>query len=80
MLPATDVAALAREVVGPARILYVVREPVARTISHHHHYYAVGLMSDDIDADVPRHPELVDILSLRDADRVVAARVRPGGR
>lgn len=60
MLPAIDVAALAREVVGPARILYVVREPVARTISHHHHYYAAGLMSDDIDSDVPRHPELVD--------------------
>ena len=60
MLPANDVATLAREVVGPARILYVVREPVARTISHHHHYYAAGLMSDDIDSDVPRHPELVD--------------------
>jgi hypothetical protein len=60
MLPANDVATLAREVIGPARILYVVREPVARTISHHHHYYAAGLMSDDIDSDVPRHPELVD--------------------
>lgn len=60
MLPVHDVASVAAEVLGEARVLYVVREPIARVISHHHHDHALGLVSADIDVEVRRTPALVD--------------------
>lgn len=59
MLPRNDVAHTARKVLGTAQILYLVREPVSRVISHHHHDYSSGLMGPDIDVEVKRCPELV---------------------
>lgn len=60
MLPSFEVAGIAREVLGSARILYIVREPVARVISHHHHDYALGIAPYDIDLAIRQNPELVD--------------------
>ena len=46
---APDVAARARRVLGPdARLLYIVREPVARLVSHHHHLLREGAVPADI--------------------------------
>lgn len=60
MLPKYNVAAGARRVLGSAQILYIVRDPISRVISHHHHDYSSGAMGPDIDVEVKERPELVD--------------------
>jgi Sulfotransferase domain len=59
MQPEVDVVGRAHELVPEARIVYIVREPLARTISHHHHDFALGLVGPDIDVAVREHPPLV---------------------
>jgi hypothetical protein len=50
---APDVAARARRVLGPdARLLYIVRDPVDRLVSHHHHLLREGVVPADIDEAV----------------------------
>jgi hypothetical protein len=54
----------AREVLGPnVKIVYLVREPIARIISQHYHEYREGLVGGDIDAEARRHSRYVDISS-----------------
>ena len=42
------------------KAVYLVREPVARVISHHAHMYSTGEMHGDIDACVREHPEMIN--------------------
>ena len=59
-----NVAARARRTLGAdLKIVYVVREPVRRTVSQHYHMHAwrgTGHMSADIDACVREHPSLMN--------------------
>jgi len=51
----------ALEVCGPdTRILYIVRDPVKRLLSHHYHEFARGNMPRDIAEAVEKHPELTN--------------------
>ncbi len=42
------------------RVIYLVRDPVKRIISHHYHEYSRGAMPADISDAVERFPELVN--------------------
>lgn len=56
----------AMAICGPSlKLIYLVREPVSRIISHHRHdsappAHAPGQMDPDIDVAFERHPELVE--------------------
>lgn len=51
----------ALSLLGPgARIIYLVREPVARTLSHHYHEVTAGTMLGDVDRAVQEHTRLID--------------------
>lgn len=41
------------------KFIYMIRNPVARTVSHYIHEWTMGNMSGDIDAAFDAHPELV---------------------
>jgi len=46
---------------GPElRVIYVVREPIARVSSHHHHESTEGLLPADLETAVREHPSLID--------------------
>ncbi len=60
MLPAIDAVTPARGVLDDVRVLYIVRDPVARVISHHHHYLHAGRVDADIDRAVRESRDLVD--------------------
>lgn len=60
MRPAHEVAARAHGVAPETLIIYIVRDPYRRTISHHHHEVAARTMGADIDQAVRDHPRLVD--------------------
>lgn len=45
---------------GHARFVYLVREPVSRAISHHHHFMTSGRICDPIDVAVETVPSLID--------------------
>lgn len=64
MLPHSDaVVPAARRLLGRGtRIIYLVREPVARTLSHHNHLRTVAgadRMGPDINVEIRRRPELI---------------------
>jgi hypothetical protein len=64
MLPCEpDVVARARRILSRGtRIVYLVREPVARTLSHHNHMRTVigpERMGPDINLEIQRRPELI---------------------
>ena len=50
----------ARRVLGEPRILYLVREPVSRVISHHYWALTVGAVDADIDRAVRESQMLID--------------------
>lgn len=55
------VAERARSLLGPAlRLLYIVRNPVERAISHHHHAYQRGRAVQDVNQAVRSDPRFVD--------------------
>ena len=57
---APDVSARARRVLGPdTKLLYIVREPVDRLVSHHHHLLRGGKVPADINEAVRSVRELV---------------------
>lgn len=60
MWPKSGIAESARKILGTIPIFYIVREPVSRVISHHHHEYSSGSMGPDIDVEVRKCPELID--------------------
>lgn len=50
----------ARRVLGPeVRVIYLVREPVSRIVSHHHHAVTAGRVSEPIDRAVHVHSMFV---------------------
>lgn len=54
-------AGRARRVLGAGvRIIYIVRDPIERALSHHYHDFRDGAMSGDADADLRAHPKFVD--------------------
>ena len=59
-----DVADHARQVLGEsAKVIYLVREPVARLLSHHQHMMnarGAEQMGEDINTEIDRRPELVN--------------------
>lgn len=56
----TGAASRAREVIGhELKILYLVREPVARVLSHHYHEVTAGTMARDIDVATRSEPRLL---------------------
>ena len=42
------------------KLIYVMRHPVDRLISHYMHQWSVGVISCDINQAIDRYPELVD--------------------
>lgn len=50
----------ATRVIPETKIVYVVREPVSRVVSHHHHDFGLGLTGPDINVAVYDHPPLLD--------------------
>lgn len=56
-----EVASRAKEVLGPdLRLVYIMRHPIARAISHHHFDAAMGWGSLDFDAELERNPYFID--------------------
>lgn len=52
----------ARQLLGPdLRIIYSVREPVARALSHHRHLYLSGFASPDFEETLRHTPDLIDV-------------------
>ena len=61
MLPDDSHAAQnARSVSPAAKIVYIVRDPVDRIISHHHHDWGLGFVGPDIDEAIYSYPSLLD--------------------
>lgn len=60
MRPLHDVANVAATVAPLAQIVYIVRDPIARVISHHHHEVAARTMTGSIDDAVVTHDRLID--------------------
>ena len=61
MLPDDPEAAANAMAVAPgARIVYIVRDPIQRVISHHHHDFGLGFVGPDIDQAVDTYPSLLD--------------------
>jgi sulfotransferase family protein len=57
----TGVAQRARHLLGPdLRVIYVVRNPVERAISHHYHEFSRGACGPDVDAVVRADSTLID--------------------
>ena len=49
-----------RPVLAAPKLVYLIRDPVARAVSHYIHEWTMGIVSGDLDAAFERHPELVD--------------------
>ena len=60
MLPGLDAVTPARQVFADLKVVYIVRDPVQRVISHHHHWFTEGKAPADIDRAVRELPALVD--------------------
>ena len=61
MLPDDEHTAANAACVAPeAKIVYIVRDPVDRVISHHHHDFGLGLVGPDIDEAIRTYPSLLD--------------------
>ncbi|MBL0921391.1 MAG: sulfotransferase [Phycisphaerales bacterium] len=57
----TGVVERARKVLGPdLRLIYIVREPVARIVSHHYHLYSNGRTGKVIEDTLRKDPRLID--------------------
>ena len=56
-----DVSERAWKVLGPRlRVIYLVREPVSRIVSHHYHEYSEGTMGADINQAVLQFDRLIN--------------------
>lgn len=60
MLPLIDAVGAAKNRLRTVKVIYIVRDPVARVVSHHHHHLAAGLVDPDINVAVRECAELVD--------------------
>jgi hypothetical protein len=55
-----DTLVRAQGVLDAPRLVYMIRNPVERAVSHFIHEWSQGLMSDDISAEFARNPEIID--------------------
>ena len=78
MLPKIDGASAARRPLQTVKIIYIVRDPVARVISHHHHHLAARLVDPDINVAVRETPEARRQQPLRHADPALGRSLRRG--
>ena len=60
MLPAIDAVSRARLVSDSLRIIYIVRNPIDRVISHHHHRLSEQQAPANIEDALEQCPDLVD--------------------
>lgn len=57
----TGVPARARQLLGSElKVIYIVRDPISRTISHHYHEASAGRVESDINTAVRNYPRLID--------------------
>ncbi len=57
----TGVAPRAKKVLGHRlKVIYIVREPISRIVSHHYHEYALGMVEADINEVVRREHRFVN--------------------
>ncbi|MFW6012080.1 MAG: sulfotransferase domain-containing protein [bacterium] len=55
------VAQRARNLLGPdLKAIYLIREPIARTVSQHHHELSLGLVPATLDDAIHRFPRLIN--------------------
>src|SRR6056297_810135 len=52
--------ARAQAVLEAPRLIYIIRNPVERAVSHFIHEWSQGVMTDDMTAEFARHPEILD--------------------
>lgn len=55
-----DTIARARRLLQAPRLVYMIRNPVERAVSHFIHEWSQGVMTDDMTAEFARHPEILD--------------------
>ncbi len=55
-----ETVARAQTVLAAPRLVYMIRNPVERAVSHFIHEWSQGVMSDDMTAEFARNPEIVD--------------------
>ncbi|PZX13456.1 sulfotransferase family protein [Palleronia aestuarii] len=48
------------EALPDARLIYLIRDPVARTVSHYVHEWSQGVVTGDLETAFADHPELVE--------------------
>jgi hypothetical protein len=48
-----------QQVLDAPKVIYLIRNPIDRAVSHYVHEWTMGVMSDDIEAEFGRHPDLV---------------------
>ncbi len=44
---------------APPRLIYLIRDPLVRAVSHYIHEWTMGVITSDIDTALTEHPELV---------------------
>ena len=76
MLPAIDAVSRARLVSDSLRIIYIVRNPIDRVISHHHHKLSEQQAPASIEDALEQCPDLVDNSRVRHPDRPLDRRLR----
>ncbi|MEZ6242469.1 MAG: sulfotransferase [Phycisphaerales bacterium] len=54
------VAERAKQLIPDAKLIYVIRDPIARLLSHHHHEHVGGHMGADVAEAIEKHHELLD--------------------
>jgi hypothetical protein len=55
-----ETLARAQAVLEAPRLIYMIRNPVERAVSHFIHEWSQGVMSDDMTAEFARAPEIID--------------------
>ena len=55
-----ETIARAKEVLESPRLVYLIRDPVARAVSHYIHEWTMGIFTEDFDTSLDAHPEIVE--------------------
>jgi len=55
-----ETVARAQAVLQEPRLVYMIRNPIERAVSHFIHEWSQGVMTDNMTAEFARHPEFVD--------------------
>ena len=55
-----DTIARALDVLEAPKLVYMIRNPVDRAVSHYHHEWGQGNVTDDMEAEFAAHPEFIE--------------------